>query len=152
MLDFLKKDDDGHLDASMRTPASAAKLLAGMRAADPAVALEELAGWVEKGLPTHDAKLRSQVLSQIHEAGSGHVGALLAQFLGKPAGNSSKADPSTWETLSRYLIVLAHALYTWPGTAEGPRQQPVAPARRRGRRGEVHSGLPNAGRPASCAI
>ena len=44
MLAWLKKDDDGHLDASMRTPASAAKLLAGMREADPSAALEELAG------------------------------------------------------------------------------------------------------------
>jgi len=111
MLDWLKKDDDGHLDASMRTPASAAKLLAGMRGADPAAALEELAGWLEKGLPSHDAKLRSQVLSQIHESGSAHSGALLARFLGKPA-NAGKADPSSWEALSRYLMVLAHALYS----------------------------------------
>ena len=111
MLDWLKKDDDGHLDASMRTPASAAKLLAGMRGADPAAALEELAGWLEKGLPSHYAKLRSQVLSQIHESGSAHSGALLARFLGKPA-NAGKADPSSWEALSRYLMVLAHALYS----------------------------------------
>jgi hypothetical protein len=83
-----------------------------MREADPAAALEELAGWLQEGLPSHDAKLRSQVLSQIHEAGSGHVGALLAQFLGKPSGNSGKADRSAWETFSRYLMLLAHALYT----------------------------------------
>lgn len=118
MLDFLKKDDDGHLDASMRTPASAAKLLAGMRQADPAAALEELAGWLEKGLPSHDAKLRSQVLSQIHESGSAHVGALLARFLGKPPG---KADPASWEALGRYLIVLARALY---GSARSPLKDP----------------------------
>jgi hypothetical protein len=112
MLDWLKKDDDGHLDASMRTPASAAKLLAGMRQADPAAALEELTSWLEKGLPGHDAKLRSQVLSQIHESGSAHVGALLTQFLGKRSGNGGDADSSSWETLSRYLLVLAHTLYT----------------------------------------
>jgi len=112
MLDFLKKGDDGHLDASMRTAASAAKLLAGMRRAPPDAALEELTGWLEKGLPSHDAKLRSQILSQIHESGSGHVGALLAQFLGGPSVTSTKADSSSWETLSRYLMVLAHALYT----------------------------------------
>jgi hypothetical protein len=109
MLDWLKKGDDGHLDPSMRTPASAAKLLARMREADPAAALEELTGWLEKGLPSHDAKLRSQVLSQIHESGRAHVDALLAQSLGKPSGH---ADPASWETLSRYLLVLAHALYT----------------------------------------
>ena len=64
MLDWLKKDDDGHLEASMRSPASAAKLLAGMRRADPAAALEELTGWLEKGLPSENSKARSEVLSQ----------------------------------------------------------------------------------------
>src|SRR5262249_34902622 len=82
MLDWLKNDDDGHSDPSMRTPASAAQLLAGMRGRDPAAALEELAGWIEKGLPDRDAKARSEVLSKIHDSGSAHVGALLAQFVG----------------------------------------------------------------------
>src|ERR1044072_2083496 len=111
MLDWLKKGDDDHLDTSMRTPASTAKLLAGTRAADPAAALEELASCLEKGLPG-PGKARSAILSQIDESASAHVGALLARFLGKPSANGSKADEASWETLSRYLLMLAHALYT----------------------------------------
>src|SRR5690349_21424920 len=110
MLDWLKNGDDGHLDASMRTPASAAKRLAGMRQADPAAALEELSEWLEKALP-HDAKTRSEVLAQIHESGGAHVCVLLAQFVGKPSGIGRKPDPSSWETLTRHLIVLARAFY-----------------------------------------
>jgi hypothetical protein len=121
MLDWLKNGDDAHADASMRTPASAAKLLAGMRKADPAAALEELTGWLEKGLPSHDAKARSEVLSKIHESGNAHVSALLAQFLGKPSGDARKADASSWEALSRYLIVLARACY---GSARAPLKDP----------------------------
>ena len=121
MLDWLKKGDDGHLDASMRTPASAGKLLAGMRGADPAAVLEELTGWLEKGLPSENSKARSEVLSQVHESGGAHVAALLAQFLGKPAGGRRNADPATWETLSRYLVVLARALY---GSARTPLKSP----------------------------
>src|ERR1051325_1032519 len=90
MLDWLKNGEDGHLDTSMRTPASAAKLLAGMRQADPAAALEELTGWLDKGLLPHDAKARSEVLAQIHESGGAHVSALLAQFVGKPSGGGSQ--------------------------------------------------------------
>ena len=120
MLDWLKNGDDGHLDASMRTPASATKVLAGMRQADPAAALEEFASWLEKGLP-HDPKARSEVLAQIHESGSAHVSALLAEFVGKPAGGTHKPEPSRWEALTRYLIMLAHALY---GSARSPLKDP----------------------------
>jgi hypothetical protein len=121
MLDWLKDGDDAHSDASMRTPASAAKLLAGMRQADPAAALEELIGWLEKGLPSRDAKARSEVLSQIHQSGNAHVCALLAQFLGKLSGGARKTDASSWEALSRYLIVLARACY---GSARAPLKDP----------------------------
>ena len=120
MMDWLKKDD-GYSDPSMRTPASAAKVLAGMGHAGPVAALEELTGWIEKGLPDRDAKARSEVLSQIHEGGSAHVAALLAQFLGKPGGGGRKADGSSWEVLSRYLMVLAHAFY---GSARAPLKDP----------------------------
>ena len=120
MLDWLKNGDDGHLDASMRTSASAAKLLAGMRQADPAAVLEELVGWLEKALP-HEAKARSEVLAQIHESGGAHVSALLAEFVGKPAGVGRKPEPSRWEALTRYLIVLARAFY---GSARSPLKDP----------------------------
>src|SRR4030095_2771695 len=106
---------DDHLDTSMRTPASTAKLLAGMREVDPAAALEELTSWLEKGLPG-PGHAPSAILSQIDESASAHVGALLARFLGKPSGNGSKADQAGWETLSRYLLLLARALYTPAGT------------------------------------
>ena len=119
MLDWLKHGDEG-LDASMRTPASAAKLLAGVRRADPAAALEELTAWLEKALP-HEAKARSEVLAQIHESGGAHVCALLAHFAGKPSGGGHKPEPSSWEALTRYLIVLARALY---GSARSPLKDP----------------------------
>jgi hypothetical protein len=121
MLDWLKDGDDAHSDASMRTPASAAKLLAGMRQADPAAALEELTGWLEKGLPSENGKARSEVLSLVHQSGATHVGALLAQLLGTQARGARKADESSWETLNRYLVVLARALY---GSARTPLKNP----------------------------
>ena len=46
MMEWLKKNDDGHSEPSMRTPASAAKLLAGMRTGDPAAVLAELTRWI----------------------------------------------------------------------------------------------------------
>lgn len=121
MLDWLKNGEDGHSDPSMRTPASAAKTLAAMREAAPAAALEELAAWIERGLPNRDAKARSEVLSQIHASGSAHVGALLAQLLGKPAGGGRNVDPSSWDALTRYLLILAHAFY---GSARSPLKDP----------------------------
>src|SRR5262249_29829665 len=59
--------------------------------------------------------------SQIHESGSAHVGALLAQLQGRPASGGRNADASSWEALTRYLIVLARAFY---GSARSPLKDP----------------------------
>ena len=120
MLEWLKKNDDGHAEPSMRTPASAAKLLAGMRSGDPVAVLAELTGWIEKAIPTDDEKARSEVLSLIHEAGSAHAAAVLARLFGRPAGGKAKSATG-WDTLVNYLMALARALY---GSARSPLKQP----------------------------
>jgi hypothetical protein len=120
MLEFLKKNDDGHSEPSMRTPASAAKLLAGMREKDPATALAELTGLIDSGIPKDEGKARSEVLSLIHEAGSAHVAALMARLFGRPPGGRAKSA-SGRETLTNYLMALTRALY---GSARSPLKAP----------------------------
>jgi hypothetical protein len=120
MLEWLKKNDDGHSEPSMRTPASAAKLLAGMREKEPAAALAELTGWIESGIPKDEGKARSEVLSLIHEAGSAHVAALMARLFGRPPGGRAKGA-SGRETLTNYLMALTRALY---GSARSPLKSP----------------------------
>ncbi|HEY7241303.1 MAG TPA: hypothetical protein VH600_19175 [Burkholderiales bacterium] len=121
MLDWLKNGDEHHSDPSMRTPASASALLAALRGADPVAALEELTGWLGKDLPAGNGKARSEILARVHESGGAHVGALLTQYLAAPGGASRKDDASSWDTLSRYLMVLAHAHY---GSARTPLKSP----------------------------
>jgi hypothetical protein len=110
MLELLGKDE-GHPDETIHSPAAAAKLLAGIRAADPLTALDELSGWLDtiKG-PSQDEKIRSEVLSLIQEAGAAHLSALLAQFLARPAGLQATREAS-WKTLISYLQTLTGALY-----------------------------------------
>jgi hypothetical protein len=102
-------DADGH---PMRSAASAAKLLAGMREADPITALNELTGWLEaaKGMPAQDKTVRGEVLSLIQEGSGAHVSALLAQFLARPTAKRG-ASESSWKALSSFLTALAEALY-----------------------------------------
>jgi hypothetical protein len=111
MLEWLKKDD-GHPDHPMRNPASAAKLLAEIREADPLTALNKLSGWLDmlEGIPSHDERVRSEVLSLIQEASGAHLSALLAQFLAKPTGKRGTSE-SSWKTLNNYLTELTGALY-----------------------------------------
>src|SRR3989442_10672661 len=105
-------NEEVHPDEAMRSPAAAAKLLAEMRGADPAAALDELSGWLEtiKAAPSEDEKIRSEVLSLIQEAGAAHLSALLAQFIARPAGKPAVRE-SSWKTLSGYLKALSAALY-----------------------------------------
>jgi hypothetical protein len=109
----LVDEDQTHPDETIHSPAAAAKLLAGIRAADPVTALDELSGWLDtiKG-PGQDEKIRSEVLSMIQEAGAAPLSALLAQFLSRPAGAGKQAtrEPS-WRTLTDYLKALTGALY-----------------------------------------
>lgn len=108
----LRKDDDADLDHPMRSAVSAAKLLAGMREADPVTALNELSGWLDtiKDIRDQDERVRSEVLSLIQEASAVHMSALLAQFLARPTGKRG-ASESRWKTLSDYLTALTGALH-----------------------------------------
>lgn len=133
MLDWLKKDHGG-ADHPMRNPAAAAKLLAEMRSADPAAALNELGAWLDavKGIPDQDEKLRSELLSLIQETSGAHVAALLAQVLAKPA-DAQAAHASSWNTLSHYLRELSGVLCASAGAllqqaAATPSLQPAAAA------------------------
>lgn len=111
MLEWLKKDD-GHPDHPMRNPASAAKLLAEMREADPLTALNELSGWLDtiKGVPSHEERVRSEVLSLIQEASDVHLSALLAQFVVQRNAKPETRE-SSWKTLASFLTGLTGALY-----------------------------------------
>ncbi len=110
MLDWIKKDNS-HADHPMRNPAAAAKLLAEMRGADPLTALNDLSAWLDavKGIPSHDEKIRSDILSLIQEASGAHLSALIAQFLAKPTGKQTTRE-SIWNTLINYLKRLTVAL------------------------------------------
>ena len=78
MLEWLKKSGPVPEDP-MRNPASASALLAGLRSADPAKALDEMRAWlVSLGeLADLDERTRSEILSLVQEAGAAHVPALL---------------------------------------------------------------------------
>jgi hypothetical protein len=112
MLDWTRKDHS-HPDHAMRNPASAAKLLAELRGADPLTALSELSGWIDsiKGIPSHDEGVRSEVLSLIHDASEAHLSALLGEVLAKPSGKRATGE-SSWQILANYLTGLTGALYT----------------------------------------
>jgi hypothetical protein len=116
MLEWLKKDDDGHSESSMRTPASAAKLLAGMRTGDPASVLADLTRWIDNGIPTEEGKARSEVLALVHETGSAHVSAMMARLFARSAAGKVKVSAG-WETLANYLMALCRSLY---GSARSP--------------------------------
>ena len=111
MLQWLKTEE-GHAEHPVRDPASAAKLLAGMRAADPLTVLDELSGWLDtfKGTPDQDPKVRSEVLSLIQEASDAHLSALLTRLIAQPTGKPEPRAPS-WKTITSYLTALTGALY-----------------------------------------
>ena len=95
----------------MRSPASAVKLLAELRGADPVTALNDLSGRLDKvkAVPSHDETARNDNLSLIQEAGDAHVSALLAQFFAKPADKPAMRE-ANWNTLSNYQKGLTVAL------------------------------------------
>jgi hypothetical protein len=112
MLEWLKTSGPDPEDP-MRNPASASALLAELRAADPAKALDELGGWlVSLGEMTDlDERTRSEILSLIQEAGAAHVSALLRDYLAnspdKPVVRESK-----WKAMLAYATALVDAQCT----------------------------------------
>jgi hypothetical protein len=110
MSDWTKKDDS-HPDHPMRDPASAAKLFAELRQADPLTALRDLGAWLEeaKDISGDHEKARSDFLALIQEAGDVHVFKLLAQFIARPSDQQA-ARESNWNALNHYLKGLTGAL------------------------------------------
>jgi len=110
LLEWIKNHEEG-TEHPMRDPASASALLADLRGADPAAALNALSGWLEsvRDAAGFDEKRRSDVLSLIQEAGTAHVSVLLAQYLANPAGRQAVRE-STWKSLFNYLSGLVQAL------------------------------------------
>jgi len=110
MLEWLKKPGRDDPEDPMRNPASASALLAELRTADPAKALDEMGGWLASlGETTDlDERTRGEVLSLIQEAGAGHVAALVRQYLAnspdKPVVRESK-----WKTMLAYGTRLVDA-------------------------------------------
>src|SRR5215210_3608697 len=98
LMDRIRKDG-GHPEHAIRNPASAAKLLAQMRGAEPLTALNELSDWLDtvNRMPSQDERVRSEVLSLIQEASHPHLCALLAPFLTQPA-NPQAVHEENWKT------------------------------------------------------
>jgi hypothetical protein len=95
----------------MLDPASAAKLFAELRDADPLKALRELSAWLEeaKDISADDEKARSDILALIQEAGDAHLFKLLAQSIARQSDHQA-ARESNWNALSHYLRGLTDAL------------------------------------------
>jgi hypothetical protein len=103
--------DDSHPDHPMRDPASAAKLFAELREADPLTALRDLSAWLEeaKDISGDQEKVRGDILSLIQEAGDMHVVKLLAQFIARQSDQQA-ARESNWNALNHYMKALTGAL------------------------------------------
>jgi hypothetical protein len=110
MSDRTKKDDS-HPDHPMRDPASAAKLFAELREADPLTALRDLSAWLEeaKDISGDQEKARGDILALIQEAGDMHVVKLLAQFIARQSDQQA-ARESNWNALNHYMKGLTGAL------------------------------------------
>jgi len=113
MLEWLKKSGPDPEDP-MRNPASASALLAGLRAADPVKALDELRGWLASlGEKTDfDERTRSEVLSLVQDAGAAHVSTLLAQYLANSSPDKPVVREAKWNAMLAYATGLVDAQCT----------------------------------------
>ena len=104
--------DDSRSDHPMRDPASAAKLFAELREADPLAALRDLGAWLEeaKDIPAGQEQVRSEILALIQEAGDMHVSRLLMQLVARPPSGQQAPPESNWNALDHYLKGLTGAL------------------------------------------
>ena len=106
------KQEDGHAHHPMLNPASAAKLLAEVRTATPATAVNQLSAWLGtiKATGAHDERTRAEILSMIEEAAAPHQSALFAQLLGRPIEDRATRE-ANWKALVNYLTALTGALH-----------------------------------------
>ena len=141
MLDWIKQDS-GHADHPMRNPALAAKLLADLRELEPLAALSDLSAWIEalKGPSNPDEKIRSEILSLIHEASGAHFGALMTRFLARPTDQQATYE-SDWNALNNYLTELAGALCASAGAllTKAGTDPPLRPAAAAGAARGLHA-------------
>ncbi len=106
----MSSKDESRRDHPMRDPASAAKLFAELREADPLAALRDLSAWLEeaKDIAGDQEQVRNEILALIQEAGDTHASKLLTQFIARPPGQ--QAHEPNWSALDHYLKGLAGAL------------------------------------------
>lgn len=110
MLEWITQDAEDP-DEPTGKPASAAALLAGLRGAEPAAALQELSLWLDaaKVAAEPEPKAKSEILALMQEGGAAHVAALQAQYLAN-AGGTYAARETAWKSLVQYQSRLAQAL------------------------------------------
>jgi len=111
MLEWIKKPEESGAEDPMRSPASAAALLAELRERDPVTALAELGGWLGSigDAPDFDERARSEVLGLVQEAGSAHVVKLLRQYLAVTVDNQVVRE-TKWKAMFAYATSLTEAL------------------------------------------
>jgi hypothetical protein len=112
-MEWIKQDEEDP-DEPTGKPASVSALLAGLRGAEPAAALQDLSLWLESARDAADAapeaRSRSEDLALVQEAGAAHVAALQAQYLAH-AGGTQAAREAAWKALIHYQSRLTQALY-----------------------------------------
>jgi len=102
---------DGQVEDPTRDSATAAKVFAELRGAEPVAALGELTQWIAEvdAGGERDEAARSAVLARVQEAGEPQVGALLAQLIGR-ANVDAKAREAGWRAIDLHLEALTRAM------------------------------------------
>jgi hypothetical protein len=112
MLEWITQDEEDP-DEPTGKPASATALLASLRGAEPAFALQELGLWLDSAKDAPSAEpgpqAKSEVLALLQEGGAAHVAALQAQYLANTRG-TRVAREAAWKSLVQYQSRLARAL------------------------------------------
>ncbi len=114
VLDWVKKrvaNPAAPKTEAAESPAAGTEL-PDLRDADPAIALNELSGWLEpaaRDAAGTDAKTRAEILAQVQDAGAAHVAALLGQYFTSAKENQA-AREATWKSLIQYQARLTHVL------------------------------------------
>ena len=109
----------------MRDPASAAKLFAELREADPLTALRDLSAWLEeaKDISGDHEKVRGDILALIQEAGDVHVFKLLAQFIARQSDQQAARESTLERTQPLPEGTDRRAVRDRPGTCSSKRKK-----------------------------